>query len=422
MKKKWTSLLAAFVMVFVLATGVQAQGNTATASEAVKVWINDDEVQFGANAPVVVNGTTLVPVRAVLESLGYALAWDEDEQVVVAEKYGFSIAVQIGNPVGGVNGASKELAIAPQILKGSTYVPIAFISEAIGYELKWDAASRTVLLSKEASKGYLWKVEKDGAEVYLMGSIHVGDPNLYPLRDEVEQAFDDADHLVVEVDITKAGEESVQKEIAAIQVYSDGSTLKDHVSGDTYARVQSFLEEIGLESNAYDTYKPWSVNLDMTNYAAAVAGYQGGIGIDMYYLNRALATEKPILELESFTSQLGLFDSFSKELQESQLNETLDGIFGVKETTEPTINALADLWIQGDDKGLEALVSEIQKQEEFYEKLIKKRHTGMLEKIEGYLNNEKKESYFVVAGYLHMLGKDGLVTLLQEKGYTVTRI
>ncbi|RJE88780.1 hypothetical protein D3P07_12445 [Paenibacillus sp. 1011MAR3C5] len=422
MKKKWTSLLAAFVMVFVLATGVQAQGNTATASEAVKVWINDEEVQFGANAPVEVDGTTLVPVRAVLEALGYTLVWDEAKQVVIAEKYGFSIALQIGNPVGAVNGASKELTAAPQILKGSTYVPVAFISEAIGYELKWDAANRSVLLTKEASKGYLWKVEKDGVEVHLMGSIHVGDPNLYPLRDEVEQAFDDSDHLVVEVDVTKAGEESVQKEIAAIQVYADGTTLKDHISADTYTRVQSFLKDLGLELNAYDTFKPWSVNLDMSNYASATAGYQGGIGIDMYYLNRALASNKPVLELESFTSQLQVFDSFSKELQESQLNETLDGIFGVKETTEPTLNALADLWIQGDDAGLEALVAELHKEEEFYEKLVKNRHAGMLEKIEGYLNNEKKESYFVVAGYLHMLGEDGLITLLKEKGYTVTRI
>lgn len=420
--KKLTSLLAAFVMVFALATGVQAQENSTTASEAVKVWINETEVQFGENTPIIENDTTFVPVRAILEALGYTLTWDDANRVVIAEKYGFSIALQIGNPVGAVNGAEKTLTAAPQILNGSTYVSTAFISEAIGYELKWDSANRSILLSKEASKGYLWKVEKDGVEVHLMGSIHVGDPNLYPLRDEVEQAFDDSDNLVVEVDVTKVGEESVQQEIAAIQVLSDGTTLKDHISADTYTRVQSFLEELGLATNAYDTFKPWVVTQDMSNYASAVAGYQGGIGIDMYYLNKAQASDKPILELESVTSQLQVFDSFSKELQEKQMNEALDGIFGVTETTEPTINALADLWVQGDDAGLEALVAELQKEEEFYEKLVKNRHAGMLEKIEGYLNNEKKESYFVVAGYLHMLGEDGLITLLKEKGYTVTRI
>ncbi len=422
MRKKLTSLLVAFMMVFVLATGVQAQSNSTNTNEAVKVWINEEEVQFGANAPIIKNGTTLVPVRDILEALGYTLVWDGANRVINAEKYGFSVSLEIGNSTGVVNGIEKALAVAPQILKGSTYVPLGFVSEAIGYEMKWDAASRTVRLSKEASKGYTWKVEKDGVEVHIMGSIHVGDPNLYPLRDEVEQAFDDADHLVVEVDVTKAGEESIQKELAAMQVYSDGKNLKDYISADTYERVQSFLKALDLDTNAYDNFKPWVVNQDILSYVSATAGYQGGIGIDMYYLNRALASGKPILELESFSSQLQMFDSFSKELQESQLKETLDSVFGLVETTEPTLIALADLWIQGDDAGLEALVAELQKAEEFYEKLVKNRHAGMLEKIDGYLNNGKKESYFVVVGYLHMLGEDGLITQLKEKGYTVTRI
>lgn len=423
--KKWTSLLAAVIMIFVLATGVQAQTAGNAANKAVTVWLNGEQVQFGKNEPIVEKGTTLVPARDILEALGYIISWDQQNQAVTAVKYGFSVALQIGNTTGYVNGMEAELAVAPKVKNGTTYVPLRFISEAIGFDVEWNGATSSVLLTKEASKGYIWKVEKDGVVVHLVGSIHLGDAKMYPLRDEIENAFDSSDNLVVEVNIAQQPDEKTAAEIQELQTYTDGTTLKDHVSAETYKRVQAFLQDLELPTNAYDAYKPWAVYLDMANYVSASAGYQGGIGIDMYYLSRAQAASKPILELESYSSQIKIFDSYSPELQEQQVKEVLDGIYGTGEAadaTETSIDVLAGLWVKGDDAGLEALVAAMQESPEIYEKLLKNRHAGMIEKIEGYLNNEKKESYFVVAGYLHMLGKDGLVTQLKEKGYTVTRI
>lgn len=423
--KKWTSLLAALIMVFVLATGVQAQEISSTSNKAITVWINGEQVEFNENEVIIEKGTTLVPARTMLETIGYSVTWDHPNQAVLAEKYGFSIALQIGNNTGYVNGIETELAVAPKVYRGTTYVPLRFISEAINYDVQWEGSTQSVFLTKEASKGFIWKVEKDGVEVHLLGSVHLGDATMYPLRDEIEEAFDQADHLVVEVNTAQQLDAQTAQEITKIQTYTDGTTLKDHVSAETYARIQAFLTDLGLETNAYDAFKPWAVYLDMVNYSAVVSGYQGGIGVDMYYLSRAQAVNKPILELESYSSQLGIFDSYSAELQELQVNEALDGIYGIADATdssEPALDVLVDLWIRGDDAGLEELVAAMQESPELYEKLLTNRHAGMLEKIEGYLNNEQKESYFVITGYLHMLGEDGLVTLLKEKGYTVTRI
>ncbi|MCM3633336.1 TraB/GumN family protein [Paenibacillus camelliae] len=424
--KKLTALLAALIMVFVFATGVQAQEQAKTADKPVTVWINGEQVEFNENEVIVEKGTTLVPARAMLETLGYSVAWDHPNQAVLAEKYGFSVALQIGNATGYVNGVETQLSVAPKVYRGTTYVPLRFISEAINYDVQWDHESQSVFLTKEASKGYFWKVEKDGVEVHLLGSVHLGDAGMYPLRDEIEEAFDNADHLVVEVNTAQAPDEKVAKEIAALQTFTDGTTLKDHVSAETYSRIQQFLTDLGLETNAYDTFKPWAVHLDMINYEAVVAGYQGGLGIDMYYLNRALAANKPILELESYMLQLNIFDGYSKELQEQQVNEVLDSIYGVEVTSateEPALDVLIDLWVRGDDAGLEELVAAMKKESpEMYKSVLTDRHPGMIEKIEGYLNNEKNESYFIITGYLHMLGEEGLVNLLKEKGYTVTRI
>ncbi|URN95546.1 MAG: TraB/GumN family protein [Candidatus Pristimantibacillus lignocellulolyticus] len=423
--KKIISLFVALVMVFVLTTGTQAQAAGTANDKAISVSLNGEKVQFGENGPIIEKGTTLVPARKIFETLGYDVSWDKENEVVLAEKYGLSVALQIGNLTAYINGIEVELAAAPKVYNNTTYVPLRFISETIGFNVEWQGATGSILLTKEYSKGYIWKVEKDGVEVHLLGSIHMGDEKMYPLRDEIEQAFDNSDHLVVEVNIAEGPDEKTAAEIQAMQVYSDGTTLKDHVSAETYARLQSFLVELDLPTNSYDTFKPWAIYLDMANYVSLSSGYQGGLGIDMYYLSRAQLANKPILELESYKSQLNIFDSYSKELQEQQVNEVLDGIFGITETTAETdtsLDALANLWIQGDDAGLEELVASVEESPELYEKLLTNRHTGMLEKIEGYLGNEKKESYFVVVGYLHMLGKDGLITQLKEKGYTVTRI
>lgn len=423
--KKITSLLAALIIVFVLATGVQAQAIGTSTDKVITVSLNGEKVQFGENKPLLEQNTTLVPAREIFEALGYNMTWDKENGVVIAEKYGLSVALKIGNSTAYINGIETELAAAPKVYNDSTYVPLRFISEAIGFDVKWQGTAGSVLLTKEASKGYIWKVEKDGVEVHLLGSIHMGDAKMYPLRDGIEDAFDNSDHLVVEVNIAAMPDEKTAATIQALQLYSDGTTLKDHISAATYTRVQSFLEELSLPTNLYDTYKPWAVYLDMANYVAVSSGYQGGLGIDMYYLGRAQLANKPILELESYSSQLNIFDSYSKELQEQQINEVLDGIFGAGDATTatgPSLDALAGLWIQGDDAGLEELVTALHENPEIYNKLLKDRHAGMLKKIEGYLSNEQKESYFVVVGYLHMLGKDGLITQLKNKGYTVTRI
>jgi len=427
--RKLTSLLLSIFLVFTLATGVQAQQASHVVNETISISINGEQVQFNEQQPYVEKGTTLVPARAIFETLDYNVSWDQENQIVVAEKYGVQLALQIGNSNAYANGVEVPLTVAPKVVKGTTYVPLRFISEAIGFTVDWHGPTRAVSLTKVPSKGYIWKVEKDGNVAYVAGSIHVGDAKMYPLRDEIEQAFDSSDHLVVEINVLQLPDEQITQQLTAIASYSDGTTLKDHVSAETYALVQRFLTDIGADPTAFDPFKAWNVQQAVENIMASANGYQAGSGVDQYFLNRALLADKPILELESYTLQYKAFDSYSEEFQEELLAATLNAIYGINqdsvevEESEANVVDLANLWISGNDENLELLTATLEKEApEMYENLIVKRHVGMMEKIEGYLSNEKKETYFVVVGYLHLLGKDGLITQLKEKGYTVTRI
>lgn len=96
-------------------------------------------------------GTTMVPVRYVSEQLDAAVHWDPETSTITIfdEADGIRIQMQIGSRTAEVNGEKRQLAEAPEIVFQTTFVPIAFITEALNGEARWDPASRTVIITKE---------------------------------------------------------------------------------------------------------------------------------------------------------------------------------------------------------------------------------------------------------------------------------
>ncbi|MDQ6422294.1 TraB/GumN family protein [Paenibacillus sp. LHD-117] len=410
MFKRLSALLFAAVLFFSLASGTQAS------AQPLKVWLGNEEIQFGDKQPIIENNTTLVPARALLEDMGYEIEWDGEAGTVQAVKEQSVLTFTIGEAIATVNGQPVELTIAPKIKDGTAYVPLRFVGESTGHQVRWDGASRSVVLAQ--SKGFFWKVEKDGTEVYLLGSIHVGNDYLYPMRPEIEAAFENADQLVVEVNVAKPVSEEQVKQLQSYMMYDDGSVLPDHISAETYDKLKAILKEIGAPENAFDPYKPWQIVNELTVVKAAQSGYQAGLGIDMYFLQRAMGTGLPIAELESYDQQFAMFSGFSSELQAQMLKDTVEQFHKM----DGSIAALANLWSSGDETQLIELMNSIGEQQEYYKTVIQDRNAGMLEKIEGYLNGKDQSTSFIVAGYLHMLGEHGIVTMLEEKGYTVTHL
>jgi phosphate transport system substrate-binding protein len=94
--------------------------------------------------PMVENGTTLVPLRFIAESLGATVGYDNVTRKVTVETAAYDIVFTVGSTSFTVNGAAKTLLAAPQIVSSSTMVPLRSISEAIGAKVDFIAATRTV--------------------------------------------------------------------------------------------------------------------------------------------------------------------------------------------------------------------------------------------------------------------------------------
>ena len=100
-------------------------------------------------APVVMNGRTLLPVRAVIEAMGGAVYWEEDTQNVIIALEETVIILTIDAASAFVNTEEKTLDITPCIINNRTMLPIRFISENLGYRVQWIEEEQKIIIAKE---------------------------------------------------------------------------------------------------------------------------------------------------------------------------------------------------------------------------------------------------------------------------------
>ncbi len=152
--KKVSSVMLVIIMIVsaFFATGVYG-------ADEIKVSIND-KLQTYDQMPVIVEGRTLVPMRAIFESLGATVEWVDATKMVTGTKGDTVVKIQIGKNIAIVNGKAQTLDVAAQIVSGRTMVPARFVAESLGCEVGWDADTKTVLIKFD---GVVAEPEKEEA-------------------------------------------------------------------------------------------------------------------------------------------------------------------------------------------------------------------------------------------------------------------
>ncbi len=262
------------------------------------------------------------------------------------------------------------------------------------------------------SKCMMWKVSSDTATVYLVGSIHMATPDMYPLPKEMEEAFAKSDVLVVEVNINKNAQTDAMKFIGEKGMYKDADTLSANIPAETATALGDFCKSMNIPEKAFDKLKPWVVSLTVEVLAIQKLGLDPSLGIDKHFLDLAEKNNKKIEELETADFQMTMLSSFDKDLQVKALQAALEEVKDAKKD----LHDMTAAWKAGDVAGLEESLGKSVKKHpeltEFQKKIIDDRNGPMAEKVEAYLKG--KQTVFVIAGCAHMVGDKGIVRILQN--------
>ena len=270
----------------------------------------------------------------------------------------------------------------------------------------------------QPQKSFLWKIQSDANRVYVLGSLHFAKKEMYPLRQEIENAFDQSDFLVVEANVNDIGRVDVQK-LMESALYPGNDTLEKHVSPEIYERVKKEIGGLGLPPELINKQKPWFLAMTLEALESIKLGLDPKFGIDLYFLLKAEGKKK-ILELESLDYQISLLSGLSDREQELLLLYTLKDF----DTMEQELDKMIQAWTSGDVKVMESLmtksVSEDRRFSFVLEKLIYERNKKMASKIKDFL--KAKETYFIIVGAGHLVGNEGIIELLKRDGYRVEQL
>ena len=262
---------------------------------------------------------------------------------------------------------------------------------------------------------FLWRAAGATNSVYLLGSVHFGDQQMYPLDPVIEREFARIPNLVVELDLEREA-----KRVATLTMregfYAGGQSLKQHLPAELYVEVRDYAATLGMPAATVTQMKPWLLSLSLSVMQAAAAGFEPEIGIDRYLLERAGG--KRITALEDADLQIALFSGLPLDMQVRFLKETLNAAVDTQ-----AVGRLLDTWRAGDAEALRSLLHaslDHSDGAELYRRVFVERNRSMADAILELL--QQSEDYFVVVGVGHFVGPSNILELLAADGVATLRV
>ncbi len=195
---------------------------------AIDVYMNGKKMEFDVE-PMIIDGRTMVPMRAIFEKLGAEVTWDADTRSITADGGNdLNVKLAIGSNTMYINGKAAEIDVAPVINGGRTLVPLRAVSEAFGVKVVWDGDIQAVGMTSDGSKplipgllydNYLitsldqnnyFKLVIRGNRVYYEGMLSYYDANYINVY-VIPHILSDTEELYIENEIVHDGNSGYHK-------------------------------------------------------------------------------------------------------------------------------------------------------------------------------------------------------------------
>ncbi|MBW1707521.1 MAG: TraB/GumN family protein [Deltaproteobacteria bacterium] len=261
---------------------------------------------------------------------------------------------------------------------------------------------------------FLWSMKTAKNLIYFLGSIHLLKRDSYPLAAEIENAYADCTSIVFETDLDAMKDPAFQALMLTLGLYPEGQTIEQDISEQTYEELKEKMKAAGLPMAQFARFRPWICGQTLTVIELQRLGFNVTYGIDMYFYGKARKDKKKMIFLESAEYQLKLLGEMDKDDQEGFLRQTLKELDVIEEMAPDMLNA----WETGDIDGLnEIMAISFKDHPEIHDRLVTLRNRAWISKISNLAHQDG--NVLVIVGAGHLIGKENVLHLLEERGYKI---
>ena len=261
---------------------------------------------------------------------------------------------------------------------------------------------------------FLWTIRGQRSAAHVLGSIHFGKPDLYPLDRSIETAFAESERAVFEFDLNPESVNLTQNLRMLKGMLLDGSTLPDHLSPDGKRRLETFLAERDKDLGLLGAMRPWLAAMMLEMLEALRLGLEPAYSIDVHFMVRARKDGKEIVELESPSAQFDRLAALTQEQQELFLVYRLEEL----DTLAGELDGLLGSWADGNADGITSYLTDIEVRRPeiapLIETIVYERSELMADAVRDLL--ARPGTSFVVVGSSHVVGPRGIVQILERTG------
>ena len=266
------------------------------------------------------------------------------------------------------------------------------------------------------AKSSVWRVSKEDQSFYIGGTCHILRSSDYPLPVEFEYAYLNSETLIFEIDPLTTSSDRFTTQLLRATSYHDNRSLKKVLTRKNFNALKEKCEQNGLSIKVLQKTKPSMVIMMLlVKELSEIDAIEEGL--DVYFQKRALSDRKKILSLETAEFQIGLLASMDEDIENKMVAHGLKDIENLKIHFDNLVNT----WREGDLRSIDDLfVKRVREYPELYKRLISSRNRDWIKRIEAFSNTQ--ESKFFLVGIAHLAGEEGLISLLQKKGYTIEQV
>ena len=262
----------------------------------------------------------------------------------------------------------------------------------------------------------MWVVKDQDTTIYLFGTFHVLDGKTDWFNDEVRQAFDRSDEVVLEA-IIPEDPAALAPLMAKYALASAGKPLTERLSPEARAKLVKVLGDSGVPAAALDKMKPGFAGMTVALIPYQKAGMSPEHGTEKTLSKAAKEANKPVGELEGIEAQLKMLEKIPESAHVTSLERMLDKF----EELPALIADMKTNWNSGNAEGFAKLMNEMQATSpETFKVMMTDRNANWAEWIDQRL--DKPGTVFIAVGTAHLAGTDSVQEFLGKRGITSRRV